>query len=318
MECRSSRRGSGALKMSGAVLFGSWRPTRAHAPGTGQWSGLRRDCTIGGAVSFGLSVLLLGSLVTCDGHGGAGPPDAGSTSPEGDAGQSSAVAAELSVITCGFVERCCQNSTSRGCASQIDQLLNQFGPRIWGEIADGGIVLSSAAVAACESAVSTTPCARLNLLFAIPECRAIFQGAAQVGAPCSDGLVCADGGVCSAAQLECVLGGTFGSQCSRSEMTCVAGFCSDQYCSVGLGCFGGMCQPWAATAQPCGGTPAIECYPSSDYCECANGATECADGGVCAPLKLPGEPCVSGSQCSSLECSSGACAAYHLPTFTCQ
>lgn len=147
------------------------------------------------------------------------------------------------------------------------------------------------------------------------------------GASCEDGAPCYAGLICFRPSDQqpgtCTLPRALGE-------TCFASWQCDPTSSVGrLVCAGGSCQVAPGPGQPCweflcdGAAcdaaqipptcvplpgPGAPCWQGG---ACATGAF--CDGGSCAALGTPGDPCGGHSQCASFRCYGGVCVAPDAP-----
>lgn len=114
------------------------------------------------------------------------------------------------------------------------------------------------------------------------------QGACDDSALCKSDLRCGDAGVCVTRVGQ-------GSPCTIETDECTLQFFCDAATST--------CQPYRGVDEAC--TPiGGECgLASGRYCT----ATFDSDGGVCATLKTPGEPCAAPFECSTGLCDNGQC-----------
>lgn len=216
-------------------------------------------------------------------------------------------------VFCDHATRCCAQSQG-DCELEAGRalfLLGDFAP----EVDAGGITVDSTAVQQCREELATTPCNMPMVLLSVPACRRAIVGHRKVGEACLGYVGCEAGLACVLGRCEAVAG-PGGSCDAGAALNCLSGICITPGCGEELLCLAGRCTPTAQVGQACAPT-GRECAPYASFCDCAQPATGCVDGGVCAPLRPMAAGCLRPPQCASGWCASGACAPGTIGNFRC-
>ena len=266
------------------------------------------------------------------------PVACGSDDPSSDGPQPStsialeALCEELATVDCARLAQC---GLLEAPIDELECVRRQRG--LWcepvrvtlqSEVDNGRMTYSATAAAACRDAIGARDCGpRFDDVFiSVEACRAMVNGFAGAGEPCTNSLACGDGLAC-ALQPDCSMG------------ICVALSANNEPCGIDLPCEPGLyC---ALTAMRCrapadlGGQCDLALFgnscrtgsfcdtsqPGQTVCAAARGrgsgctsTFQCAQGGRCIANRcssgLEGDGCMSEADCASgFRCRNNACVA---------